>query len=52
MLGALIKNYFSKNQNLEPEDIYSVAIMPCTAKKFEAGRPEMSYKATTILMLS
>lgn len=44
MLGALIKNYFSKNQNLEPEDIYSVAIMPCTAKKFEAGRPEMSYK--------
>ncbi|HPO62867.1 MAG TPA: NADH-dependent [FeFe] hydrogenase, group A6 [Candidatus Kapabacteria bacterium] len=44
MLGALIKNYFSKNQNLEPEDIYSVSIMPCTAKKFEAGRPEMSYK--------
>ena len=35
MFGALIQQQF-KN-----DDIYSVAIMPCTAKKFEADRPEL-----------
>lgn len=38
MLGAVIKSYFAKRQNIDPERIYSVSIMPCTAKKFEAGR--------------
>lgn len=42
MMGAVIKNYFSKVANLKKEDIFSVSIMPCTAKKFEAGRGEMS----------
>jgi NADH-quinone oxidoreductase subunit G/NADP-reducing hydrogenase subunit HndD len=41
MLGAVIKSYFAQRENLDPKKIYSVAIMPCTAKKFEAGRPEM-----------
>ena len=35
MLGALIRQQF------KDEDVYSVAIMPCTAKKFEAQRPEL-----------
>ena len=35
MLGALIRKQF------KDEDVYSVAIMPCTAKKFEAARPEL-----------
>ncbi|MFC0876013.1 NADH-dependent [FeFe] hydrogenase, group A6 [Saccharicrinis sp. FJH2] len=41
MFGALVKTYYAKARNLEPEDIISVSIMPCTAKKFEASRPEM-----------
>jgi iron-only hydrogenase group A len=42
MLGSLIKNVFAESQGIDPEKIFSVSIMPCTAKKFEAERPEMS----------
>jgi NADH-quinone oxidoreductase subunit G/NADP-reducing hydrogenase subunit HndD len=42
MLGAVIKNYYAKKAGLKPEDIYSVSVMPCSAKKFEAQRPEMA----------
>lgn len=42
MMGALIKNYFSEKEGIDPEKIFSVSIMPCTAKKFEAERPEMT----------
>jgi NADH-quinone oxidoreductase subunit G/NADP-reducing hydrogenase subunit HndD len=41
MLGAVVKTYYAKEQSLNPRNIYSVSIMPCTAKKFEATRPEM-----------
>ncbi len=41
MFGALVKTYYAKARNLDPENIVSVSIMPCTAKKFEAYRPEM-----------
>ncbi|MCE5268874.1 MAG: [FeFe] hydrogenase, group A [Planctomycetaceae bacterium] len=41
MMGAITKTYFAEREGLNPTRIYSVSIMPCTAKKFEAGRPEM-----------
>jgi NADP-reducing hydrogenase subunit HndD len=41
MFGALVKTYYAKARNLEPDKIVSVSIMPCTAKKYEASRPEM-----------
>lgn len=41
MLGAIIKSYYAERQALDPAKIFSVSIMPCTAKKFEAGRGEM-----------
>ena len=41
MMGAVIKSFFAKQQGIDPGKIFSVSIMPCTAKKFEAGRPEM-----------
>ncbi|QIA09210.1 NADH-dependent [FeFe] hydrogenase, group A6 [Draconibacterium halophilum] len=41
MFGALVKTYYANARNLEPENIVSVSIMPCTAKKYEAFRPEM-----------
>ncbi len=40
MLSVLIKTYYAKKMNLDPADIYVVAVMPCVAKKYEAGRPE------------
>jgi iron-only hydrogenase group A len=42
MFGALVKTYWAKKMNIDPSKIYSVSIMPCTAKKFEAARPEMN----------
>jgi NADH-quinone oxidoreductase subunit G/NADP-reducing hydrogenase subunit HndD len=41
MLGALAKSYFADKASIEPEDMYVVSIMPCTAKKYEVTRPEM-----------
>ncbi len=41
MMGAVIKSFFARRENLDPKDIVSVSIMPCTAKKFECARPEM-----------
>lgn len=42
MFGALAKSYYAEKAGLDPKDIYVVSIMPCTAKKFECNRPEMS----------
>jgi NADH-quinone oxidoreductase subunit G len=42
MFGALSKTYFAKESGIDPAKIVSVSIMPCTAKKFEAQRPEMN----------
>ena len=41
MFGALVKTYYAKKKKLDPKNVVSVSIMPCTAKKFEADRPEM-----------
>jgi len=42
MLGSVAKTYYAKKKNIDPRQIVSVAIMPCTAKKFEAARTEMN----------
>ena len=41
MFGPLAKTYWAEKMGIDPSKIYSVSIMPCTAKKFEAARPEM-----------
>ncbi len=41
MFGALAKTYYAQKKGLDPKNIVSVSVMPCTAKKFEANRPEM-----------
>ncbi len=41
MLGAVLKHIYPKTENLAPENVFSVSVMPCTAKKFEVNRPEM-----------
>ncbi len=42
MFGAVAKTYYASKIGKKPEDIIVVSVMPCTAKKFEAGRPEMN----------
>ncbi len=41
MLGAVIKTFYAEKVGIDPKKIFSVSVMPCTAKKFEASRPEM-----------
>ncbi len=41
MFGVLAKTYYAQEHKVDPAKIVSVAIMPCTAKKFEARRPEL-----------
>jgi NADP-reducing hydrogenase subunit HndD len=41
MFGALAKTFYAQKKKIDPSNIISVSIMPCTAKKFEADRPEM-----------
>lgn len=42
MFGALAKTYYAKKAGIDPSKIFVVSVMPCTAKKFEAQRPEMN----------
>lgn len=42
MFGAVAKTYYADKIGVKPEDMYVVSIMPCTAKKYEAQRPEMT----------
>jgi len=42
MFGAVLKTYYAQMHNIDPKDIVSVALMPCSAKKFECNRPEMT----------
>ncbi len=41
MFGALLKTFYAEKAGVKPENIVSVAVMPCSAKKFECNRPEM-----------
>lgn len=40
MFGAVIKSYYAEKEGINKDKIFSVAIMPCTSKKFEASRSE------------
>jgi len=42
MLGTLVKTYYAEKEGIDPQNIVVVSVMPCTAKKFECQRPEMS----------
>lgn len=42
MFGALAKKYLPAEMGIESKDLFVVSVMPCTAKKFEAARPELS----------
>ena len=42
MFGAILKSYYCKKNGIDPKDMFVVSIMPCTAKKAEKERPELS----------
>jgi len=42
MMGAVVKRFWAERMGLDPAKVFSVSIMPCTAKKCEAERPEMA----------
>ena len=42
MFGALAKTYYAERSGLAPSTVFVVSVMPCTAKKYEAARPEMT----------
>lgn len=44
IMGTIIKSYWAEKENINSENVYSVAIMPCTSKKFESQREEMTHK--------
>ncbi len=41
MFGAVLKTYYAQKYNIDPEKMFVVSVIPCTAKKFEATRPEL-----------
>lgn len=42
MFGALLKSYYCQKTGIDPQDLFVVSVIPCTAKKFEVSRPELS----------
>ncbi len=42
MFGAVLKTFYAQETGVDPADIVTVAVMPCSAKKFECNRPEMN----------
>ncbi len=44
IMGSLVKHHYARNQKIKAENIFSVSLMPCTAKKFEARREEFTTK--------
>ncbi|MEG0379917.1 MAG: [Fe-Fe] hydrogenase large subunit C-terminal domain-containing protein, partial [Eubacterium sp.] len=42
MTGALLKSHYAEMNNIDPKDMVVVSVMPCTAKKYEVQRDELS----------
>lgn len=42
MFGAVAKSYYAQKAGIDPKNVFVVSIMPCTAKKYEAGREELN----------
>ncbi len=49
MFGGLLKTYYCEKTGIDPKDLYVVSVIPCTAKKYEASRPEMGGEVDTAL---
>ncbi|PKN75973.1 MAG: ferredoxin [Candidatus Cloacimonetes bacterium HGW-Cloacimonetes-2] len=43
MVGTMVKTYWAEKMKLDPDKIFLVSVMPCTAKKYEIERMEDMY---------
>ena len=43
MFSAILKTYYCEKNNIKPENLYVVSVIPCTAKKFEVTRDELGH---------
>ena len=41
MFGAVLKGYYCEKNGIDPKNVFVVSVIPCTAKKFEATRPQL-----------
>lgn len=44
IMGSVIKSFYAEKEKLNIENLHVVAIMPCTARKYEASRSDMTNK--------
>lgn len=42
MFGAVLKSYYAQKMGIDPAKLFVVSVMPCSAKKYEAKRPELN----------
>lgn len=49
MMGSVVKNYYAPKNDIPRENIVSVSVMPCSAKKFEAGREEFGNDVDVVI---
>ena len=49
MFGAILKSYYCEKNGIDPENLFVVSVIPCTAKKFEVTRPEMNREVDVAL---
>jgi NADH-quinone oxidoreductase subunit G/NADP-reducing hydrogenase subunit HndD len=42
MFGSLLKSYYCQKNNIDPKNLFVVSVIPCTGKKFEVTREELS----------
>jgi len=49
MMGSVVKNYYAPKMDIPRENIVSVSVMPCSAKKFEAGREEFGNDVDVVI---
>jgi len=47
MLGAIVSSYYTSLFHINPDNLFTVSAMPCTAKKFESQREQMTHKGIT-----
>lgn len=41
MFGAILKSYYCEKNGINPDNLFVVSVIPCTAKKFEVTRPAL-----------
>jgi len=52
MFGSVVKTYYAEKKGIDPKQIVSINVMPCTAKKFERTRADQAAAGTSDVDIS